>query len=142
MHIRNIVENDIGICGGIYVSAFSAPPYKDSWTRDAAEIMLEGLFQRDSQNNWCVEVDDVIVGFIFCTVFGNFRATIQEFAVAPEYQHMGYGSALMAYVLDRFKEQGITAVDLIANQNAPAYQLYRKSSFAEPKDYKIMVRIL
>lgn len=140
--IRTLDENDIGRCGEIYVSAFSAPPYKDSWTQDAAEVMLDGLFQRDPDNCWCAEIDEVIVGFIFCTVFGSFRATIQEIAIEPDYQRMGYGSALMEHALERFKEKGITAVDLVANRNAPAYRMYRKMSFAEPHEYRIMIRII
>lgn len=142
MLIRMINANDIGRCGIIYVSAFSTPPYRDSWTPDAAEIMLDGLYQRDPDNCWCAEEDGVIVGFVFCTVFGSFRATIQEIAVEPEYQCKGYGSALIEHALDCFKEMGITAVDLVANKNAPAYKMYRKMSFVEPNDYRIMIRIL
>ncbi|MHB1457831.1 MAG: GNAT family N-acetyltransferase [Armatimonadota bacterium] len=142
MHIRVLDETDISRCGEIYSSAFSVPPYNDSWTQDAAEVMLEGLLQRDHENCWCLEVGDVIVGFVFCTVFGSFRATIQEIAVSPEYQCLGHGSALIEYALTQFNMKGITAIDLVANRNAPAYRLYRKFSFVEPKDYRIMIRIL
>jgi ribosomal-protein-alanine N-acetyltransferase len=142
MHIRILDENDISRCGVIYADAFSAPPYMDSWTQSSAEIMLDGLYQRDSENCWCVENDDMIVGFVFCTVYGNCRATIQEIAVAPDYQRMGFGSALMEYALERFKAKGISAIDLVANRNAPAYRLYRKLSFFEPNDYRIMIRLL
>lgn len=140
MLIRLLEEEDIGVCGVIYSAAFSTAPYNDSWTPGAAEIMLEGLYERDPESCWCVEIDDEVVGFAFCTVFGSFRATIQEFAIASEYQKQGLGSALMEYILDRFRERGIAAVDLIANRNAPAYRLYRKFLFAEPENYRVMIR--
>lgn len=140
--IRLVTEGDIIECGRIYSDAFSRPPYKDKWTVDAAADMLSGLFDRDPDSCWCVEIDSKIVGFAFCTTFGDFRATVQEFAVSPKFQKHGIGTVLMEYILGQFKNNGLLAVDLVVNRNAPALNLYKKFGFMQPENYTLMIRKL
>lgn len=142
MIIRLVTDEDIDECGRIYAAAFSTPPYKDVWTPEGAAGMLHGLFERDPDNCWCVELDADIVGFAFCTTFGDFRATIQEFAVSPNHQKHGIGTALMEYVLNQFRSKRLLAVDLVVNKHAPALRLYEKFGFRHPENYTLMIRKL
>ncbi|MHB0999507.1 MAG: GNAT family N-acetyltransferase [Armatimonadota bacterium] len=142
MNIRLVNEDDIVLCGRIYSAAFSQPPYKDVWMPEDASEMLLGLLERDPDSCWCIEVDGEIGGFVFCTTFGEFRATIQEFAVAPEYQKHGIGTALIEYALSQFREMGLIAVDLVVNKRAPALKLYKRFGFFQPENYILMTNRL
>jgi ribosomal protein S18 acetylase RimI-like enzyme len=142
MAIRLIREEDLEICGAIYSEAFSVRPYTGIWKAKDATDMLSGLLDRDPHSCWCVEQDGEIAGFIFCTQFGTFRATIQEFAIAPKYQKLRLGTALMQYALDEFRDRGMQTVDLVVNRDAPAYALYRKMGFLQPSQYAVMSRWL
>jgi len=59
---------------------------------------------------------------------GEFRML----AVAPQAQGQGVGEALVRHVLDRFREEGATAVVLSTNSygTAPAHRLYQRLGFA------------
>ncbi len=140
MKIRQLLEDEIEICSKIYSSVFINPPYYNFWPTSQISAMLAGLYSVDPEHCWCIEVDDEIIGFAFCTVYGSFRATIHEFAIKTEMQGKGFGSALMDYMLAEFKQAGIAAVDLCANKDAKAYKLYKKFGFGAAKNYRIMIK--
>lgn len=142
MPIRLIQEEDLDVCSEIYTEAFSARPYTGVWKKDEALEMLSGLLDRDPFSCWCTERDDEIAGFIFCTQFGGFRATIQEFAIKPRFQKLGLGTALMKYALDEFRSRGVQTTDLVVNEDAPAYKLYRRLGFMQPVHYTVLTRWL
>jgi len=142
MIIRLVSEDDLPTCGKIYAEAFAAAPYYGEWTAESASEMLSGLLERDPLHCWILEKDGTVVGFAFCTTFGKFRGTIQEFAVAPNFQKHGYGSKLMEHILAQFKNEGIQNADLIANLDANAYRFYEKYGFRRPSRYTVMARPL
>jgi len=142
MLIRPTTEKDLEACAAIYASAFAAPPYGEAWKlRDAAE-MLDDLLQKDPDTCWCAEIDGRVEGFAFCTVYGRFRATIEEFAVAPGMQGQGIGTALMKHVIKELQSRGVQTADLAANKYAPAYAFYKRFGFRQPRDYVLMSRRL
>lgn len=140
MVIRLIQEEDLPACGRIYAEAFSVAPYTGVWKFKEATEMLSGLLDRDPDSCWCIEKDDEVAGFVFCTQFGSFRATIQEFAIDPRFQKKGLGSSLMEHALAEFRYRGLQTVDLIVNREAPAYQMYRDFGFQQPERYMVMAR--
>ena len=142
MLIRLVREDDLPVCGRIYATAFSVPPYRERWLPDAATEMLTGLLERDPASCWCADEEGEIIAFAFCTSFGKWRATIQEFAVAPGHQGKGIGTSLMLHVLADFRARGIRAADLVVNRLAPALEFYRKLGFSQPRDYTLMIRSL
>jgi ribosomal protein S18 acetylase RimI-like enzyme len=142
MMIRLITRQDLRTCAAIYAEAFAAPPYNDVWTPETAEEMLSGLLDRDPYHCWLIEESNNILGFAFCTTFGTFRGTVQEFAIAPAHQRRGLGTRLMDHILSEFQAEGIQNADLIANQDAPAYRFYRQYGFNSPRRYVILARPL
>ncbi|MHB1191100.1 MAG: GNAT family N-acetyltransferase, partial [Armatimonadota bacterium] len=106
MLIRHTHEEDLEECGRIYAACFNVPPYEGAWSARSAAEMLAGLLARDPENCWCA-VRERVIGFAFCTAFGTFRATVQEFAVEPGQQGRGLGTALLKYVLADFASKGI-----------------------------------
>ena len=138
MLIRRVTQEDLAECGIVYARAFAGPPYYEDWDMEAAIEMLSGLFMRDSNSAWCVEEGGEIAGFAFCTTYGSFRATIQEFAFAPAFQRRGLGTALMNYVMEQFRRAGIKTLDLVVRREAPAHSFYRSFGFRQPENYIIM----
>lgn len=140
MTIRLIKEEDLTACGLLYAEAFAAPPYNGNWTTESAADMLAGLLEKDKEHCWCIERDGRIQGVAFCTVFGTFRGTIQEFAIGPQFQGKGLGTRLMKHILEEFRSEGIKNADLIANMDAPAFGFYKKFAFRKPYRYTVMAR--
>lgn len=142
MRIRLIQETDLDACGRIYADAFSKPPYSEPADAEWAAGMLAGSLEKDPESCWGIEDDGRLVGFAFCTVFGELRATIQEFAVSPSVQGRGFGTALMKHAMGEFTRRGLQSVDLVANRHAPAYRFYERFGFYEPRYYRLMTRKL
>lgn len=142
MAIRLVQEEDLTTCGKIYAEAFAVRPYTGFWTAEDAADMLSGLLERDPFSCWCIEKDGEIAGFIFCTQFGTFRATVQEFAIAPKFQKHSLGTTLMRYALDEFRDRGLQTVDLVVNKEAPAFDMYHTFGFRQPEHYTVMARWL
>ena len=142
MRIRLIAESDLAACGRIYSDAFRRPPYSEEPDPEWAAKMLAGPLEKDPENCWGIEDDCRLVGFAFCTVFGGLRATIQEFAISPAAQGSGYGTALMAHLMEDFTQRGVQSVDLVANREAPAFGFYRRFGFYEPRRYRLMTKRL
>jgi len=142
MIIRLVREEDLLVCGDIYAKAFSQAPYFGVWTTETAANMLAGLLSRDPESCWCVENDSGILGFAFCTTYGSFRGTIQEFAIAPGSQKRGIGTLMMEHILTQFRSRGLQNVDLVANLDASAFKFYKKFGFQHPDRYVVMARPL
>ena len=142
MLIRLASEEDLATCGMIYADAFRGPPYDEEWAPTKASAMLAELLKKDPESCWCAEEDGRVSAFAFCTTFGSFRALIQEFAVRPQFQKKGVGTALMKHILADFQNRGITSAELVVNKNAPAFDFYRVFGFRPPKNYTLMIRPL
>ena len=142
MQIRPATEADLPVCGAIYAAAFAAPPYGEAWDSLEAPEMLGTLLARDPRSCWCLTVDGHVEGFAFCSVYGRFRATLDEFAVAPGMQGRGYGTALMSTVLREIRQMGVATIDLVAHRSSPAFRFYRKFGFRQPLSYVLMSRRL
>jgi aminoglycoside 6'-N-acetyltransferase I len=140
--IRLILKADLPVCGRIYADAFNVGPYFGTWTPETAAEMLSGLLDRNPESCWCIAETDAIVGFAFCTTYGVFRGTVQEFAIDPEFQRRGLGSRLMDHILAEFRLRGLQNVDLVTNVDAPAYNFYRKFNFRRPERYVVMAKPL
>ena len=104
--IENFIENgDMYICmqNEKIVSVLSVPFYQD---------------EEYHQINWGIQAEDDEV------------ATLHLFAVAPEFQGMGYAKKVMALAIDMAAKGGMKAfrLDAIA-PNIPAHKLYESIGF-------------
>jgi ribosomal protein S18 acetylase RimI-like enzyme len=140
--IRNLTETDIMPCVRLYQRAYELPCYGGTWDEPEAERIIRDLCRVFPHECWVAERDGVLQGFILCSSLAGMRASVEEFAVAPECQGQGVGSALLDFVMDHYRRQGLTYIELVANCHAPAYEFYRRRGFAESQDYRLMSRHL
>lgn len=75
-----------------------------------------------------VKNDDQIIGHINAFIEGS-HAKIDEFYVAKSYQKKGYGTALMAKMIEILKEKQMTDVYLVTNLEDTAQTLYERYGF-------------
>lgn len=72
-----------------------------------------------------------VVGFAFFTIELEY-AVLEQIVIDPTQKGKGYGKALLAYALEKFKSQEITRVLLEVRQsNIAALALYKSLGFAE-----------
>jgi ribosomal protein S18 acetylase RimI-like enzyme len=139
MHLRRARPEDYDAIGAITVEAYQ--PQLDESSSSYAEH-LANAEARDLQADLWVAVgpdDREVLGTVtVCREGSRWRevaaADEGEFrmlAVAPQAQGQGVGEALVRHVLDRFREEGATAVVMSTNSygTAPAHRLYQRLGF-------------
>jgi ribosomal protein S18 acetylase RimI-like enzyme len=140
--IRRLERSDLAACVALYQQAYAIPPYGQGWDQETSErIILE--FQRlFPQECFVAERGGEVAGFILCSSLAGLRATIEEFAVHPRHQKQGVGRRLLDHVVTVYRERGVPFLELIANDEAPAYGFYRRQGFTEPEHYRLMSKTL
>lgn len=142
IQIRLLEARDLKACVRLYQDAYAAPPYASGWSDDMATRILHDLRRHFPEECFVAESGGEILGFILCSSLADLRATIEEFAVAPEHQRRGVGRKLLDHVIDLYRVRKVPFLELIANTEAPAYRFYRRMGFAAPDDYRLMSKEL
>jgi ribosomal protein S18 acetylase RimI-like enzyme len=140
VHLRRARPEDYGAIGAVTLEAYQ-PQLNESSSSYAEH--LANAEARDHQAELWVAVgpdDREVLGTVtVCREGSPWRevalADEGEFrmlAVSPQAQGRGVGEALVRHVLDRFREEGATAVVLSTNAygTAPAHRLYQRLGFA------------
>jgi ribosomal protein S18 acetylase RimI-like enzyme len=139
MHLRRARPEDYEAIGVLTLAAYQ--PQLDDSSSSYAEH-LANAEARDHQAELWVAVapdDREVLGTVtLCREGSAWReiaaADEGEFrmlAVAPQAQGQGVGEALVRHVLDRFREEGASAVVLSTRSTgtAPAHRLYQRLGF-------------
>ncbi|WP_280268967.1 GNAT family N-acetyltransferase [Nocardia wallacei] len=92
-------------------------------------LMLRQLFDLHGAEWLVAEVDDTVIGYAL-TLEKSGRALLFTFAVAKQYQGLGYGRALLDRTLQVFREQGADVMYLtVRPDNHPASNLFKQAGF-------------
>ncbi|GHO99391.1 GNAT family N-acetyltransferase [Reticulibacter mediterranei] len=86
---------------------------------------------------WVAECDEVITGFIACTLNSQENGQdntgeVELLAVHPEYQNQGIGTELNHFALEKMKESGIKLAVVATGGDpghAPARRTYEKAGY-------------
>ena len=100
----------------------------------------------DSYEKYLTTIDDTTSNLIYyynnvpigISIFAKDDSEIflDALAVNPEFHSKGYGKLILKYLCGNLKTQGYKSIKLIvANNNAPAYNLYLKYGFVLDKIY-------
>lgn len=140
--IRLLEPGDVAACVRLYQEAYQAPPYGHGWDDAAARRIVEDLLRLFPRESFVAERGGKVVGFILCSSLAGLRATIEEFAVAPEYQRHGIGRRLLKHVIQHYRDRQVPFLELVANIDAPAWAFYLGEGFTENKTYRLMSKEL
>jgi ribosomal protein S18 acetylase RimI-like enzyme len=99
--VRKASSADEGALALVYRAAFSAEPYKETWTDASARLRVRQLLKAPEGKGWVATLYGHPVGFSFLQVKEGFNgryAELLETAVHPYLQRQGMGSLLMGEV--------------------------------------------
>lgn len=120
--------------------------FRDIHDKAFVPIPNGGRLDSDSYEGYMTTVDDTTSNLIYyynnvpigISIFAKDDSEIflDALAVNPEFHSKGYGKLILKYLSSNLKTQGYTSIKLIvANNNAPAYNLYLKYGFVLDKIY-------
>jgi len=129
--ISALVAENLAACSRIYVEAFTAAPYNESWEiEDAAQRLDDVFFTPRTYGVGASTPDGELVGFALGRLDRNGPQDyflLQEFAVLPAHQRQGYGIALIKALRTRLPQAGHWY--LLADRESPAVDFYAKLGF-------------
>lgn len=142
VRFRPLSTEDLDGVGALFATCFSAPPWNEAWSRDAARARLAPMIRAPGARGMVAVHDGSIVGVALGQVEGWLDRPLfllQEFCVSPAYRGDGVGTRLLTDLL-----RGVSAGDaagavyLLTDENSPAKAFYEKLGFA-PSTRKIVM---
>ncbi len=120
--------------------------FRDIHDKAFVPIPNGGRLDSDSYEEYMTTIDDTTSNLIYyynnvpigISIFAKDDSEIflDALAVNPEFHSKGYGKLILKYLSSNLKAQGYKSIKLIvANNNAPAYNLYLKYGFVLDKIY-------
>ena len=134
LQIREYQASDLPVVLVLHRRALEAVGafVEGSWSDDLADI--EGCYLR-SGGTFLVGLEgDVIVSMGALRRVDDDTAEIRRMRTAPEHQRKGYGTRILAALIERAREAGYRELILETTDKQPvAMRLYRKIGFTEYK---------
>ena len=135
--IRMAEPEDINLIGWLAQQIWPFA-YKDIVSQDQVRYMLNLIYSPESLREQfnqkhqflIVELDEEPVGFASYSRIDNAGLyKLQKLYVLPSMQGKGLGKAMIDFIVDQLKPQGIRALQLNVNRNNKARLFYEKEGF-------------
>ncbi len=117
--IRPMVEADLDT-----IVELEQQIFVDAWSRSSFEAELEN---KKISHPLVLEADGQIAGYAVVWSFYQ-ELHIANFAIHPDFRKRGFGTQLLKYIFDRFKDAKIAFLE-VRRSNEPAIRLYQKFGF-------------
>ncbi len=96
--------------------------FEDPWSPQAFKLT-------QGNSSWVCTENELVVGYCVCLSVLD-EASIANIAIDPAYQHRGYGTSLLNFVLQELQANGAERIFLdVRRSNLPALMLYSKFGF-------------
>ena len=104
--------------------------FSEAWTLDGFRDALS----REDNIFLSIESGEKIAGYCmtaksYSTEYGGVCVWIEDLCLAPEYRGRGYGSKMLQYVEDRFRDKAVRLRLEVEPENRQAVAAYRKFGF-------------
>jgi GNAT superfamily N-acetyltransferase len=130
---RRFTTADLDACVALFLSVFTAPPWRDGWTSaDHARSYLLEYVQNPVFRGWVAEEDHRIVGLCFGHMRSWWRGPelyVDEMCVALNLHRRGVGTAFLEHVKAELRAQGMKGLTLLTDRGSSAEAFYTKNGF-------------
>ncbi|MDR0767684.1 MAG: GNAT family N-acetyltransferase [Methanosarcinales archaeon] len=116
----------------LFIAAFNAPPWNDTWTRETAELRLKQQLSSPYDYGLICEIDGDIVGMVigheeqYCD---EIHFTIREFCTRVDLRGQGIGKKIIRELDYLLKERGVHKVFLATIPSEGTVGVYQKLGF-------------
>ena len=133
-------------CAELFLKVYSLPPFEFEWLdHNKALSYFTDLENNTHALNYVLTDDAAVIGVCMGQKEENFQNPsykINEFFIAPEYQHNGLGSFFLGELNSMLRELGLKAIYLFTQRRMPSYDFYRKNSFIPNEETVHMARMI
>ncbi|PKY10278.1 hypothetical protein B1757_10420 [Acidithiobacillus marinus] len=142
MIIRPIDESDVEEISQVFVTCFSAPPWNEAWTAEAARACICLKLQAQSRRGYVAIINNSVVGAAFGQIEGGLNKNkfqLQEFFVLPSVQRQGIGKKLLSTLFSELTvAENVGSIYLLTSRSSPAQDFYEKFGFSVSQKIVVM----
>ncbi|MDR7927432.1 GNAT family N-acetyltransferase [Acidithiobacillus thiooxidans] len=142
MIIRPIDESDVEEISQVFVACFSAPPWNEAWTAEAARACICPKLQAQSSRGYVAIHNNSVVGAAFGQIEGGLNKNkfqLQEFFVLPSVQRQGIGKKLFSTLFSELAaSENVGSIYLLTSRSSPAQDFYEKFGFSISQKIVVM----
>jgi aminoglycoside 6'-N-acetyltransferase I len=138
VEIRPAGEQDLAELAGVFVACFSAPPWNEPWSSEAARKRLQMMLSAPTARALVAVENGAVVGMALGQVEGWLNGNlflVQELCVLPSRQRVGIGQSLLQALCAKVcKADEVMAVYLLTDAESPAEVFYCQQGFARSSE--------
>lgn len=146
MNIRKIQQQDLLACSKLLESAYSLPPYNETFKDCAADLYIKGKHDVCKNNSFVMtNNDNNVIAFIFLNVSSwsqGLQATIEEIVVNPADQNKKVGKKLMNFTINYLKSLNVKSIMIWARKDERLLGFYKNQGFSLADDFVVMFKNL
>ena len=142
---RKMELSDISACTIELMKAFKEEPWNENWTYEQAFTRIDELMSaRVSRGYVAYDTEADVVVAMLCgriMTYLDFKEIwVDEFSVNPDYQKLGIGSKMLAYVREELKKEveKISYIVLTTERGYPSVKFYEKNGIHVEEDVIFM----
>ena len=137
--VRRIGPEDTEAIKALFLSVFTAEPWKDDWSdQEQLNAYLHDLTGQSSSLTYGLFEAGTLTGVSMGNIRHWYTGTeyyIDEFCIRPDRQGGGLGTLFLKEIEKAIRDLGLTQIFLQTESTVPAYGFYRKNGFDELKEH-------
>lgn len=143
LEIRRMSPADIEPCAGIFIAAFSAPPWNDRCAPEDVQAYLARFLALDGSLCFVCLAGDAPAAMSIGMkkpYLGGVEYYIDQFCVAPAHQRRGIGSFFLNRIEALCAGQGVSGMLLNTEFSFPARLFYERNGFHVVEGLSVLVK--
>ena len=143
LEIRRMSPTDIEPCAGIFIAAFSAPPWNDRCAPEDVQAYLARFLALDGSLCFVCLAGGRLAALsagMKKPWLGGVEYYIDQFCVAPAFQRRGVGSAFLRLLAAACADEGVYGMMLNTERSFPARRFYERNGFRVEGSLAVLVR--
>ena len=141
INIRQLQDEDIPVCAGLYAEIFARPPWNESWEVNHAHDRISHFMSSSQSICLAAEIDGALVGFLQGEIEqwqDRMQLYLKEICVHPNHLRQGIGRAMMQRLSDLLKKVGVSQIVLISSRLGGSYDFFSKLGFSANETLVVM----
>jgi len=134
MHIIIPKRKDVPACAKVYLAAYQADPWNETYEPSEVESYIGNYLDSDVKCCYALvegeEIRGVALGLVVPSIDSPYLR-IEDICVDPGVQRKGYGSQFMELLSQQAARRGCDSVLLGTQRDYPSHRFYLKNGFQE-----------
>lgn len=125
-------EADLEEGARLYRTVFNSPPWNDEWTLATARRRLSEIVETPGYRGYRASLDAELVGVLLGNLeqwYSGEHFHLKELFVRPSRQRRGIGTALIEFLADELRREGVERIYLLTLEDSPARSFYETNGF-------------